>query len=251
MSARVLVIDIETSPSLGYVWSLWRQNVALNQLVEVGEVISFAWKWHGDRFTNFVSNYKDGHEGLVRKAHALLDEADVVVTWNGKAFDVPHLQREIILAGLTPPSPFKQIDLYLTARKQFKFVSNKLDHVAQQLGVGRKASTGGFDLWLRCMADDPKAWKTMERYNRRDVEITDRVYTVLKPWLVSAPHLGLYVDGDRPRCGKCGGDKVQRRGFAFTDLGKFRQYKCMDPKCGAWSRSGKREGGADLRPVAS
>ena len=29
---KVLVFDIETAPMLGYVWGLWENNVALNQV---------------------------------------------------------------------------------------------------------------------------------------------------------------------------------------------------------------------------
>lgn len=246
--SRILVLDIETSPNLAYVWGLFNQNVALNQIESVGEVISFAWKWHGQRKIEFVSVQDEGNVNLVQQAHALLDEADVVVTWNGTSFDVPHLQREIVLAGLTPPSPFKQIDLYLAAKKQFRFTSNKLDHVAQQLGVGAKTSHSGFTLWKKCMAGDEAAWRLMRRYNMRDVEITDKVYTHLKPWLPNPPHLGLFRDNPEGLiCGRCESKQIIRRGYAVTTVGKFQRFQCQD--CGGWSRAGRRESGVDVRPT--
>ena len=51
-----------------------------------------------------------------------------------------------MLAGM--PSPFVQIDL-LKNRKAARFASNKLDHVAQQLGVGAKVKhEDGRNAWL-------------------------------------------------------------------------------------------------------
>lgn len=249
MSARILVLDIETAPHLAYVWSLWKNDVSLSQIQSVGQVICFAWKWRGERTVGYVSDHHDGHDSVVSKAHELLDEADIVVHWNGTKFDVPHLQREIVTSGLTPPSPFKQVDLCLAVRRQFRFASNKLDHVVQQLGIGAKLSHTGFDLWKRCMDGDDQAWSLMRRYNKRDVVITDLAYDRLLPWLPH-PHVGLYDDNPEERkCGKCASRNLQRRGYTATAVGRFQQYRCND--CGSWMRSGKREDGVDVRPVAS
>ncbi|NIV35232.1 MAG: hypothetical protein GWN58_38990, partial [Anaerolineae bacterium] len=51
-------------------------------------------------------------EGMLEGAWELLDEADAVVHYNGKKFDIPTLNREFVKYGFTPPSPYKQIDLY-------------------------------------------------------------------------------------------------------------------------------------------
>lgn len=247
MTARILVLDIETSPNLAYVWGLFKENVSLAQLRQVGQVISFAAKWHGEKGMQFFSDHHNGHEQMVKAAWSLLDQADIVVTWNGASFDIPHLNREFTLLGLTPPSPYKQVDLYLQARKQFRFTSNKLDHVAQQLGVGKKVSHAGFSLWVACMAGDDKAWAKMRRYNMQDVVITDKVYAHLLPWIVSHPHVALYgPDPSKDACGRCGG-KVQRRGTQTTLLGIFQRFQCT--KCGGWSRKGKRLAGVDVRPT--
>ena len=44
---KVLVFDIETSPLLARVWSIWQQNVGLNQLKEDWFILSYAAKWLG------------------------------------------------------------------------------------------------------------------------------------------------------------------------------------------------------------
>jgi len=246
---KILFLDIETAPNLAYVWSLWRQNVSLSQLVDVGQMISFAAKWRGRKQVMFYSDFHDGHDKMVVAAHDLLTEADIVVHYNGTTFDVPHMNREFALKALGPPAPFKQVDLLKTVRKRFRFTSNKLDHITQQFGQAGKVRHTGFELWRDCMADDPKAWALMKRYNKGDVTELEELYDRLLPWIIGHPHVGLYgVDSDEvDRCGKCGSTDLIRQGYAYTNVSKFQRFKCR--QCGGWSRSKRAVARVDARPV--
>ena len=228
---KILVIDIETRPNLAHVWGLWDQRVGLNQIVEVGTVICFAAKWHKSSKVEFASDYHDGHDAMVKRAWTLLEDADAVVHYNGKAFDMKHLQREFLLAGLPPPSPWVDIDLLLTVRQQFKFASNKLDHIASELGIGTKMAHEGFDLWRKCMADDKAAWGRMKRYNVQDVRLTETLYDRLMPWIKSHPNRALY-DSRPDTCPKCGGSSLHARGTHKTKTRAYRRFQCQD--CGSW-----------------
>lgn len=245
---KILVLDIETSYNVAGVWGLFNQNVSLPQLQEVSRVLCFGAKWHGSKGTLFYSDYFDGHDVMIQRAYELLDEADVVVHYNGTSFDIPHLMREFLLAGMTPPSSFQEIDLLRVIRKRFKFASNKLDHVSQQLGLAGKAGHTGYQLWVDCLAGDPKAWKLMKKYNVQDVVLTDELYLLIRPWIPNHPSHGLYNGSEEDTCTNCGGDDLERRGFKYTNLGKYQQYRCRE--CGAWSRSGKSEQLTDLRGSA-
>ena len=233
---KLLVLDIETSPNLGYVWRLFDQNLGLNQVKEWSQVLCFAAKWYGKRKVHFHSQHHDGHDEMILRAWELLDECDAVIHFNGKAFDVKHLNREFILAGLGPPAPFIDIDLLSTARTRFKFASNKLDHISQQLGVGSKVKHEGFELWLGCIAGDPQAWKKMKRYNVGDITITEAVYEKMRPWIRNHPNVGLWTGHDN--CRVCGSVAVHRRGFYRTTTGVFLKFQCTD--CLSYSRSKNR-----------
>jgi predicted RNA-binding Zn-ribbon protein involved in translation (DUF1610 family) len=241
-------LDIETSPCLADVWSLWNQNVSLSQLRQSAEVMCFAAKWLGDpkRETVFWSQL-DGKRTMIGAAHVLLDEADAVCHWNGKRFDTPHLNREFLEGGLKPPAPFRQIDLCEVVKKQFRFPSNKLDYVAQQLGVGGKVQHEGHSLWVKCMAGDPAAWKRMERYNRQDVWLLEGLYNKLQPWIPGHPSHAAFEGGFM--CPRCGSDRLQRRGTAFTLQSAYWRYQCLN--CGGWSRDTKRTDGVNIREVAN
>lgn len=247
---RILVLDIETSPNLAYVWGLWDQRVGLNQLVESTSVLCFAAKWVGKPKVHFYSDFHHGHEKMVANAHALIDEADAIVHYNGRAFDIKHLQREFLLAGLGPPSPHKDVDLLLVARRKFKFPSNKLAYISVELGLEGKAETGGFELWRDCMAGDPAAWRTMKMYNIQDVHQTEQVYERLRPWIDSHPHYGLFGPRfeDEDRCQRCGSPDFVRRGYYLTNVGRYARFRCKS--CGGYSRSRKRVGTVDARSIS-
>jgi DNA polymerase elongation subunit (family B) len=243
-SPRVLTIDIETFPHQVYTWGLFDQNVALNQIVEPGRVACFAAKWLGEPKIIFKSEFHDGREAMLAAAHDLYDEADVVVTYNGKSFDNKHLFREMVLAGMGPPSPHHDIDLLAAVRSRFRMASNKLQHVAQQLGIGGKADTGGFDLWVQCMAGDSKAWAKMRRYNKQDVVLTEQLYERIKAWVPRHPNFALYGD-DEIACPKCQSTDLQMRGSRVTGAGTYQRYFCNS--CGAWARGSKRLSTTSLR----
>lgn len=238
MGIKILTIDIETRPSLAYVWGLWDQNVGLNQVEEFGTVISWAAKWHGEKKVYFASDHHDGHDSMVKQAWEMLDEADVVVGYNSKSFDMKHLNREFVLAGYPPPSHYVDIDLMSVVKQRFRFTSNKLQHVATELGIGSKLQHDGFDLWLACMKDDKKAWSIMKKYNMQDVVLTERVYERLLPWIKSHPHRGLY-GGDKLACPRCGHDQLITRKYYTTRTGRYRTVQCKS--CGGYSKANKVE----------
>lgn len=234
---RVLFFDIETMPHEVYTWGLWDQNVSISQIIRPGHVFGFAAKWLGDPKVDWISDDTVGHEAMIQAAHALLSEADVVVTYNGISFDIPHMQREFLLAGLMPPKPYKQIDLMRVAKRQFKFASNKLDFISQQLGIGHKTHHEGFGLWVKCMAGDEKALRKMATYAKQDVRLTEKLYHLLLPWLTAVPHMG-QMAGTAHSCWACGSDKLDREGVAFAFVTSYRLYQCTN--CGAWVRGSTR-----------
>ena len=237
-NVKVLFFDIETMPHEVYAWGLWDQNVGLSQIIQPGRVFAFAAKWLGEKEVSFSSDWhEEDHAHMVQAAWDLLNEADIVVTYNGISFDIPHMQREFLLAGLGPPRPYKQIDLLRVVKKQFKFASNKLDFVSQQLGLGRKTSHEGFDLWVKCMAGDEKALRKMAVYAKQDVKLTEKLYHYLLPWLTTVVHMG-QMDGQSHSCWACGGTKLRRDGEAFAFVTRYRLYQCL--KCGAWVRGNQR-----------
>lgn len=180
---KILMLDIETTPMQVYTWGLWDQNIGINQIIKHTEMMCFGAKWLGQKKVTFKSVHHHGKQDMLETLHKMMDEADVLIGWNSAAFDHKHIRREFLEAGLEPPSPTKDLDLMSVVKANFLFPSNKLDYVAQKLGVGAKVKHSGFELWIDCMDGKKSAWAEMRKYQIQDVQLLDKLYEVLLPWL--------------------------------------------------------------------
>lgn len=234
---RILLLDIETSPHSVYAWGLFKQNISLSQVQETGRVLCSAYKWLGEKAVNFTSEWQQGKEAMLEEMYLALEEADAVVTYNGNRFDLPTLNKEFLEQGWAPPAPYKSVDLYRTMKSRFRFASNKLDHVAQQLGVGNKTEHYGFKMWLDVMAGDRKACKLMEKYNKQDVLLLEKVYNNVLPWINHHPNRSHFAGA--AVCPSCGSSHLQQRGYAASAAGRKPRYQCQ--ACGKWSQAAKTE----------
>jgi hypothetical protein len=246
-------LDIETAPNLVHVWGLWQQNVGINQIIDAGYVMCWACKWYGTDEIMFDSVHKSKPAVMLRRIHKLLDEADAVIHYNGTSFDIPTLNKEFLVHGMFPPSPYKQVDLFRVAKSSFRFPSKKLDYIAKALGLGEKTKHEGHELWIKCMADDESAWERMETYNRNDVVLLEAVYERMRPWVRTHPNVAVYDEPGLPVCPTCGSGKVQRRGVYITVAQKYTRMHCQE--CGKWSRDThneipKEDRANILRPVS-
>jgi hypothetical protein len=228
-------LDIETAPSLGWVWGKWEQNVM--DFEKNGYILSYSIKKMGSSHikTTGLPDYDMWKEDKTNDSAILadlwndLDQADVIIAHNGDRFDIPQINTRFVSLGMRPPSPYQTFDTLRVARKKFGFKSNKLDDLCRDLNIGRKLPHTGSHLWLSCMAGDLKAWKTMKRYNRRDVLLLEELYYKFLPWSSGHPPVNM---GDPARCVRCGSGNVKYDGFRFTNLRKKEQIHCLD--CAGW-----------------
>lgn len=233
--AKILFLDIETAPSLGWVWEKYQTNVI--DFKSNWYVLSYAYKWAHESEVHAVGlidypGYKRDRENdkqLMKDLWKLMDEADVIIAHNGDSFDLPKINTRFVTHGLTPPTPYKTVDTLRIARKVFAFESNKLDDLGRYLGVGRKLPHTGFHLWRGCMEGDPESWVTMKQYNAHDIELLEKVYYIVRAWDKRHP---LVNQGEAERCPTCGSGNCQRRGFSYTLLRKKQRYQCNE--CHRW-----------------
>ncbi len=234
---KVLVFDIETAPILGYVWGLWDNNVALNQIHSDWYVLSWSAKWLGKKRVMYMDQRNAPHiendKKILSGIWKLLDEADIVITQNGKKFDQKKLNARFVLHGFQPPSSFKHIDTFLIAKKHFGFTSNKLEYMSDKLCVKYKklktTQFQGFELWKECLAGNKAAWREMEKYNKHDVLALEELYTKLIPW-DNTVNFNVFNKSAQTVC-SCGSADFMRNGYSYTGTSRFNRYKCK--KCGS------------------
>jgi DNA polymerase elongation subunit (family B) len=231
---KIVTLDLETAPNTSYTWGKYDQNVIA--FLKEGYLLSFAYKWFDEKTTHVIGlcdmkGYKkdlSDDKELTKALWKIFDEADVIIAYNGRKFDIRKANARFAIHGLPPPSPYKVIDPLPTVRRVFKFESNKLDDIGEYLGLGRKIETGGFKLWLGCMNNDTPSWNKMKKYNKQDVVLLEKVYQTIRKW--DDKHMKLHFDN---LCGVCGSSDVQWRGeYRTTQKKRGKRFQCK--LCQSW-----------------
>lgn len=245
MPAKVLIYDIETSPLIGYTWSTWQTDVI--KVIQDYQILSVAWKWLGEKpvYVLGQDDFGDYNPGklndrsVVEHIHGLFDIADIVIAHNGDSFDQKKSQARMIIHGMKPPSPYKQLDTKKLAKRYAAFTSNRLGHLAKDFRVAQKGSPGGFETWEGCMAGDPKAWARMKRYNKQDIPPLEDIYKTLLPWIDNHPAMNIL--NERPdACPKCGKGPLQARGTRkTTKVATIQRLQCQS--CFGWCSARKSD----------
>lgn len=233
---KVLVLDLELAPILAYVWGLRDQNIGLNQIKEEWFIMSFAAKWlgapdHHVMYFDIRETPKDDSV-LVGKLWQLLDEADFVLTQNGKRFDTKKANARFVMLGFAPPSSFRQIDTLTIAKAKFGFTSNKLEWMTEKLCTKHKKlkheKYSGMTLWTECLNGNMEAWNEMELYNRADILSTEELYLKIRSWKAEF-NFNVFNDSLENRC-ICGSLSF-RKSVKYTNAGAFSRMNCNE--CGA------------------
>lgn len=223
---KILLLDIETSLNKAFTFNLFKAYIPPKQIIEPTRVLCYAAKWLDQKKVHFR---KWDDEDFAAHIWNLMDEADGIIHYNGKAFDVKHLNREFLLNDLPPPSSFVDIDLLSVVRQNFKMPSNKLEWVTAEMGYEGKIEHRGVQLWIDCQEhNDPKAWREMKAYNVRDVTEMEPLYYDLRPWIKKHPNAGHWSKDGKVTCFKCGSTNVKKDGWERKTLVPYQRYRCKD-----------------------
>ena len=232
----VLVFDVETLPILGFSWGVWNQDIHPAQIVNDWCILSYSAKWLGeDRIISDTLtpqeavNRNDGR--LVKDFWKLLDYASIVITHNGKRFDIKKLNTRFWHNKLHPTSSYKVIDTLVTAKAVFGMTYNKLDYIAKYQGLQQKLDTD-MELWIACHYGDKNALTKMREYNEQDVIIQEEVYRNMREWIPNHPNFGNFNELGEV-CPVCVGKHYSPIGLYHSNYSslKYTEYRCND--CGA------------------
>lgn len=239
---KALILDIETSPLLAYIWELGDQNVSLGQIHTDWHIMAWSAKWLGDPETRVVyydlRNEKSGDDKkILTPLWSLLNEADIVITQNGQHFDSRKINARFMLHGMNPPKPYLHIDTYRLVKKVAAFTSNKLEYLTDKFCNKHKKVTHGkfpgLKLWIECMKGNKEAWNEMKFYNVKDVLSTEELYNQVKAWAPETMPKIYPMTKDSDTCHTCGYQGQMREGRPrIRKSGVYTQDSC--PKCGSW-----------------
>ena len=243
MKAKILVFDIETAPLLAHVWSPYADYVPNGQMIHDTFMLSYAAKWYGD--PDIWSSSLTGKEArrqddkrIVLQLADLIRKADIVIAHNVDKFDIPKVNQRLLMLGLEPLGPVRTLDTLRLAKQNFALAYNKLDWLAQSLGLGNKIKTD-FDLWKEAYHGDESALFEMLQYNEHDVVLLEQVFDKMKPYVKNLPRLFTADYARQMACPFCGSDKLVKRGEYDTQANTFQKYRCSD--CRKYSRADKSD----------
>ena len=251
ISAKVLFHDIETSLAVSYHFGQWQQNLGVKQQIHESHMLSHAWAWNDDDVQGSILTRDEvlarDEQRIVLEVWSLLDECDIYVAHNGKAFDVKKLNGYFLKYGLPPPSPFKVVDTLQIAKRKFNTPFKSLAYLAKFLNVTRKIDNSGMELWVDCSQGKQEALDEMLDYNFGDIVTLREIYYKLIGWDNDAVNMSLYEDVEGLTCPHCASQNVtQLKGkYAYTAQRKYQVYRCGS--CNANLRGGSLVGNEDVK----
>ncbi len=233
-SAKLLFLDIETLPNMGFFFDTYSERaIALDFIVKPKSICTIAYKFAADLEPTVLcaaEPYND--KGILEQLPAVMERADYVVWHFGEGFDRKFLEGRLFANGLPPLRPVASVDTYKIARNKFgkTLNSNKLDHLGDLLGIGRKNKTDAM-LWVKCAQGNIEAMQEMARYNAQDVMLLEAVYNKLSS-RGKVNHNAKHDDAVN-RCGPCNSTNIEYKGHVLTGASFKHCYQCLD--CKAWS----------------
>lgn len=125
---------------------------------------------------------------LLSKLVKRLENYDVLVTWNGRSFDLPFLTTRLMKHGLDPTPILRKshIDLADTVKSRLRLTFTYLDHVCDFFEISRRKGPMGLDvphLYVRALEGDRKALTAIREHCLDDLQATRQVFLKLKPLL--------------------------------------------------------------------
>ena len=252
---NVLYWDLESSLMGTLTFGLWNQNISGNRITKHSHLLSNSWAFNDEPPQGVRLSPEDVAEGndllVVVDTIRAIEKSDLIISFNGKKFDVPLLKTRALLHGLPPIKFPPHLDLMQEAKRNFRFPSNSMQNISLYLGEHGKLATSGRNLWERCYHfqnydDCNDALAQMLEYGLRDIDATRDLHKRLQGWFKSPVNIGLITkeingvntkDNHDLLCPHCSSKDVDKIGSkAYTSVSSFNIYRCGNSACRGLSR---------------
>jgi len=257
---KIVFFDIETIPDMKEAMKVWCQlsnYPGQTMKATITTIICVGYKILGEKRTRCINAWdfpeweKDINDDkkVCLAIHKVLEGADAVVTHNGVRFDWKHLQTRFLVHGIPPLPKIKHIDTCLVARKSFLSFNNRLGYLGEWLVSDTKLENGGWELWVKVSKRIKSAQKLMTKYCKQDVDLLEKVFTKLRPFIKNLPNTNIDKSTQKmidkiEICPTCSSSDIIANGWAYTASTKYPRFFCKN--CKSYSRGNAR--GKKLRP---
>ena len=205
-----LFYDIETSYNIVKAWRIgYNINLNMDDIIQERAIITIAYKWEGEEDVTVLSWDKGCDKKIIEDFVKVMAEADELVGHNCDRFDTKFIGARALKHNISVLPKYQSTDTLKLAKKHFMLNSNKLDYIAQYLGIGHKTKHRGMEMWDDIiLRNDPKALEEMCEYNVHDVFLTEKVYKALMNYSLPKINHASKQTGDKHSCPECGSEEA-------------------------------------------
>jgi DNA polymerase elongation subunit (family B) len=226
-----LYFDIEVSPNIGLFWEAgYKKNIDHSNIIKERAIICICYKWEGEKEVHSLHwDAKQSDKKLLEQFIKVANTAQELVGHNGDRYDLAFVRTRCLFHGIHMFPNYVTIDTLKISRSKFKFNSNKLDYIAQFLGMGSKIKTE-FGMWKDILLNkDNEAMDKMIKYCKMDVILLEKVHNQLATHILPKVNYAIINGGDRGSCPECGSNDLVRSMPRISATGvKKITYNCKN-----------------------
>lgn len=226
-----LFYDIETSYNIVKSWRVgYNLSLQPEDIIKERAIITIAYKWEGEEDVTVLSWDKGCDKKIIEDFVKVMAEADEMVGHNLDRYDTKFIMGRALKHGIPALPKYQSTDTLKLAKKHFMLNSNKLDYIAQYLGIGHKTKHRGMPMWDDIiLRNDSKALEEMIEYNVQDVFLTEQVYHKLMEYSLPKVNHASKQTGDKHTCPQCGSDHAELHKTYISGTGtKTRLMNCLN-----------------------
>jgi uncharacterized protein YprB with RNaseH-like and TPR domain len=224
-----LFFDIETSPNIGLFWEAgYKKNIDYSNIIQERAIICICYKWEDDKEVYALQwDSKQNDKAMLIKFVEVANTASELVGHNGDKFDLAWIRTRCLFHGIQMFPNYTTIDTLKVARSKFRFNSNRLNYIADFLGLGQKIKTE-FNLWKDILLKKDKvAMENMIKYCKKDVILLEKVFKHLNNHIEAKTHYGVLFGQYKGTCPECGSDDLAGAGTRTTATGVVKlRFQC-------------------------
>ena len=224
-----LFYDIETSYNIVKAWRAgYNLTITPEDIIHERAIITIAYKWEGEDDVTVLSWNKGCDKKIIEDFVKVMSEADEMVGHNLDRYDTKFIMGRALKHDIPALPKYQSTDTLKLAKKHFMLNSNKLDYIAQYLGLGHKVRHRGISMWDDIILNNcPKALEEMIEYNIHDVVLTEQVYKKLSEYSLPKVNHASKQTGDKHTCPQCGStDATLQKTYVAPSGTKTRLMSC-------------------------
>ena len=226
-----LFFDIETSPNICYSWRIgYKINLAFENIIDERKIICISYKWeNSDKIFTLTWDKDLCDRQMLIDFIEVANQADELIAHNGDRFDIKWIRTRCIYHRIPMFPNYRTLDTLKKAKSGFNFNSNRLDYIAQFLGVGAKVKHSGFDMWKGVMKCEKEALKEMVNYCEGDIIVLEDVFLTMQNYIKPNTHNGILNNNLKYSCPTCGSEHTTLVKNNVTAMGTIKRLmSCND-----------------------